>query len=123
MKGMKYYLAIDIGASSGRHIVGWREDGETKTKEVYRFPNGVLEQAGHLVWDIDALLAHVKAGIAAAKAEFPDISSLSIDTWGVDYVLLRGNEEIRPVYAYRDHRTKDIIPIYVDKDPVIHHWI
>lgn len=110
MKGMKYYLAIDIGASSGRHIVGWREDGETKTKEVYRFPNGVLEQAGHLVWDIDALLVHVKAGIAAAKAEFPDISSLSIDTWGVDYVLLRGNEEIRPVYAYRDHRTKDIIP-------------
>lgn len=107
---MKYYLAIDIGASSGRHIVGWREDGETKTKEVYRFPNGVLEQAGHLVWDIDALLVHVKAGIAAAKAEFPDISSLSIDTWGVDYVLLRGNEEIRPVYAYRDHRTKDIIP-------------
>ena len=52
---MKQYLAIDIGASSGRHIVGWREDGEIKTKEVYRFPNGVLEQAGHLVWDADAL--------------------------------------------------------------------
>ena len=77
---MKHYLAIDIGASSGRHIVGWCENGEMKTKEVYRFPNGALEQTGHLVWDIDALLSHVKAGIVAAKAEFPDIVSLSIDT-------------------------------------------
>ena len=107
---MKQYLAIDIGASSGRHIVGWREDGELRTKEVYRFPNGVLEQNGHLVWDMDALLAHVQAGIAAAKAEFPGIVSLSIDTWGVDYVLLRGNEEVRPVYAYRDSRTETVIP-------------
>ena len=106
----RYYLAIDIGASSGRHIVGWCENGEMKTKEVYRFPNGVLEQAGHLVWDIDALLTHVKAGIAAAKAEFPDIVSLSIDTWGVDYVLLQGNEEICPVYAYRDSHTEAVIP-------------
>lgn len=107
---MKQYLAIDIGASSGRHIVGWREDGEIKTKEVYRFPNGVLEQNGHLIWDADALLAHVEMGIAAAKAEFPDIVSLSVDTWGVDYVLLRGNEEVRPVYAYRDSRTETVIP-------------
>ena len=107
---MKYYLAIDIGASSGRHIVGWREDGELRTKEVYRFPNGVLEQNGHLVWDVDTLLFHVKEGITAAKAEFPGIVSLSIDTWGVDYVLLRGNEEVRPVYAYRDSRTETVIP-------------
>ena len=107
---MERYLAIDIGASSGRHIVGWREDGTLKTKEVYRFPNGVQEQDGHLVWDVDALLAQVKAGIAAAKAELPGIVSLSIDTWGVDYVLLRGNEEIRPVYAYRASRTETVIP-------------
>ena len=107
---MKYYLAIDIGASSGRHIVGWREDGELRTKEVYRFPNGVLEQAGHLVWDVDTLLFHVKEGIMAAKTEFPGIVSLAIDTWGVDYVLLRGDEEVRPVYAYRDSRTETVIP-------------
>ena len=90
--------------------MGWMEDGGLKTKEVYRFPNGVREQAGHLVWDTDALLAHVQAGIAAAKAEFPGIVSLSIDTWGVDYVLLRGDEEVRPVYAYRDNRTEVVIP-------------
>ena len=107
---MKYFLAIDIGASSGRHTVGWRENGKIKTKEVYRFSNGVLEQAGHLVWDVDALLFHVKTGIAAAKTEFPGIVSLSIDTRGVDYVLLQGNEEIRPVYAYRDSRTEAVIP-------------
>ena len=80
MEMKRYYLAIDIGASSGRHIVGWREAGEIKAKEVYRFPNGVQEQNGHLVWDVDALLSHVKAGIAATKAEFPEIVSLSVDT-------------------------------------------
>ena len=76
---VKHFLAIDIGASSGRHIVGWREGGELRTEEVYRFPNGVNEQDGHLVWDVDALLAHVKAGIRAARAKF-EIESLSIDT-------------------------------------------
>ena len=59
---------------------------------------------------MDALLAHVQAGIAAAKAEFPGIVSLSIDTWSVDYGLLRGDEEVRPVYAYRDSRTEVVIP-------------
>lgn len=95
-----HYLAIDIGASSGRHIVGWREDGNIQTKEVYRFPNGVHAENGHLVWDMDALLREVKNGIQAAKAEYPDIRSLSIDTWGVDYVLLRDNQEVQPVYPY-----------------------
>ncbi len=106
----KYYLAIDIGASSGRHIVGWRENDEVKTKEVYRFPNGVQTQVGHLVWDADALLSHVKAGITAAKVEFTNIVSLSIDTWGVDYVLLRNEKPVMPVYAYRDSRTDAVIP-------------
>ena len=68
---MKRYLAIDIGASSGRHIVGWREDGELRTKEVYRFPNGVLEQAGHLVWDVDTLLFHVKEVYHGGKNRVP----------------------------------------------------
>lgn len=107
---MNYALAIDIGASSGRHIVGWLEDGAISTKEVYRFPNCVTEQNGHLIWDIDALVGFVKAGIAEAKKAFPNITSVSIDTWGVDYVLLRGDEEVRPVYAYRDNRTETVIP-------------
>ena len=114
---MKYYLAVDIGASSGRHIVGWKEDGELKTCEVYRFPNGVSEQDGHLTWDISALTAHVKEGIAEAKKRFDNIVSLSVDTWGVDYVLLKGEREVLPVYAYRDGRTADVIGSVHEKVP------
>ena len=114
---MRYCLAIDIGASSGRHIVGWRENGQLQTKEVYRFPNGIHEEGGHLVWDTESLLREVKAGIRAAKAEFTEIRSLSIDTWGVDYVLLRGDEEVLPVYAYRDSRTEAVIPKVHEKIP------
>ena len=107
---MKYYLAVDIGASSGRHIIGWKEDGQTITRELYRFPNGVTEREGHLTWDIDALVSHVKAGIDKALAEYPDIASLAIDTWGVDYVLMKGDAEVLPCYAYRDTRTEKSIP-------------
>ena len=114
---LRYYLAIDIGASSGRHIVGWKEDGEIRTKEIYRFPNGVKEENGHLVWDTEALVSYVKQGITRAMAEFPEIESLSIDTWGVDYVLLKGDEEVYPVYAYRDGRTEAVIPQVHEKMP------
>ena len=107
---MKICLAIDIGASSGRHIAGWMEDGELRTKEVYRFPNGVREEDGHLVWDTDALLSHVKTGIDEALKTFPRIESLSVDTWGVDYVLMSGDREVMPCYAYRDSRTQAVIP-------------
>ena len=108
---MKHFLAIDIGASSGRHIVGWMENGEIRTQEIYRFPNGVMEQAGHLIWDMVALEAHVRAGIDEALKAYPNIESLSIDTWGVDYVLMRGDEEVRPCFAYRDSRTEAVIPL------------
>ena len=112
---MKHYLAIDIGASSGRHIVGWRENGKLKTEEIYRFPNGVTELDGHLTWDIDSLTSHVKQGIAKAKERFPEIESLSVDTWGVDYVLLRGDEAVYPCYAYRDSRTEAVISLVHEK--------
>lgn len=105
---MKYYLAIDIGASSGRHIVGWKKNNELKTKEVYRFNNGVKQENNHLVWDIDYLEDEVKKGIDIALQEY-DIESLSIDTWGIDYVLIDGEKTIYPVYAYRDTRTDKVI--------------
>lgn len=114
---MGYYLAVDIGASSGRHIVGWREDGAIKTKEVYRFPNGVTERDGHLTWDMDALLSHVKVGIDKALEKFGALDSFSIDTWGCDYVLLRGADEVLPCYAYRDGRTEAVIPSLHEKIP------
>ncbi len=103
---MKYYLAIDIGASSGRHIIGWSERGKTMTDEVYRFQNGVCHENNHLVWDVERLCDEVICGIKAAFQKYESIESLSIDTWGVDYVLLNGDEPIYPCYAYRDDRTR-----------------
>lgn len=91
--------------------------GVLRTREVYRFPNGVHPENGHLVWDIASLVSHVKAGIEKAKAEYPDIQSLSIDTWGVDYVLIQGDKEVFPVYAYRDNRTEAVVPEVHEKVP------
>ncbi len=102
----KYYLAIDIGASSGRHIVGWEDAGEVKTKEVYRFPNKAELENGHLIWNMERMLLEVKQGIRMAKEEFGTLESLSIDTWGVDYVLLQEDREVFPCYSYRDGRTE-----------------
>lgn len=104
----KYYLAIDIGASSGRHIVGWLDGDTIKTEEIYRFYNGVDEVDGHLVWDIDRLSKSVIEGIKIAFSKY-QIESLAIDTWGVDYVLMNGDTPILPVYAYRDGRTQNCI--------------
>ncbi len=117
MEKKKVCLAVDIGASSGRHIVGWQEDGELRIQEVYRFPNGATEQDGHLIWDVEALEKHVRQGIDEALILFPEIESLSIDTWGVDYVLMQGEDPVLPCYAYRDKRTDASIPRVHEKIP------
>ena len=106
---MEYCLAIDIGASSGRHILGWQDETGLHTREVYRFPNGMERENGHLVWNIDRLESEVCIGIQEAKKQ-GKIRSLAIDTWGVDYVLLRGEQPVLPCYAYRDDRTEAVIP-------------
>lgn len=105
MQEMKSYLAIDIGASSGRHILGSVKDGKITLEEVYRFENSQVRQEGHDCWDIDKLVASVQAGIdeAMKKAE---IASIGIDTWGVDFVLLDENgDRCSDAVAYRDTRT------------------
>ena len=107
---MKRYLAIDIGASSGRHIVGWEQDGNIRTEEVYRFPNRMEDMQGHLIWDLEKLMENIRTGIDHALEQYPDTISFSIDTWGVDYVLMNGTEAILPCYAYRDRRTEAAIP-------------
>ncbi|MBQ3912961.1 MAG: rhamnulokinase [Lachnospiraceae bacterium] len=106
---MKYYLAVDIGASSGRHILGSLENGKMKTEEIYRFPNGMTEKDGHKYWDADALFGHIKAGMKKC-AEIGKIPvSIGIDTWGVDYALIDdAGERVSPVFGYRDGRTEGI---------------
>ena len=101
---MKYYLAIDLGATSGRHILSHEENGELVLQEVYRFPTGMHQSNDGLVWDVPLLLNEVKNGIKKAFEITKDIVSLSIDTWGVDYVLLNGDKEISPFYSYRNKR-------------------
>ncbi|MBR2612641.1 MAG: rhamnulokinase [Clostridia bacterium] len=114
---MKNYLAIDIGASSGRAIVSYIEHGEQKLDEVYRFPNNVTECDGHLVWDIPSLFTNIKEGIRHAFAKYGELESLSIDTWGVDYCVLYGEKSAERVFAYRDSRTAKTIPLVHEKMP------
>ncbi len=103
---MKYHLAIDIGASSGRHILGYLDNGRLKLEEIYRFENNMTDAGGTLTWDIESLVKEVKAGIAECKKTGRIPETVAIDTWGVDYVLLDENKkEILPAVAYRDSRT------------------
>ena len=100
------FLAIDIGASSGRHMLGWMENGQLKHEEIHRFPNEMITINGHLCWNIDALFGEILAGMkkCAALGKIPQ--SVGIDTWGVDFVLLdEGNKPIGLPIAYRDNRT------------------
>ena len=115
---MKYYLAIDIGASSGRAIVSYMDENGQGLDEVYRFPNNVTECDGHLIWDIPSLFASIKEGIRQAFLKYPCIESLSIDTWGVDYCLLYGDESAERVFAYRDSRTAATIPQVHEKTQI-----
>ena len=107
---MKYSLAIDIGASSGRHILGWMENDKLCIEEVYRFENYLLNENESLVWDIDNLVYQVKEGIKKCKEIGKIPETVAIDTWGVDYALLDENENLlRPVFGYRDSRTDEAI--------------
>lgn len=101
-----YYLAIDIGASSGRHILGEFKNGRLETTEIYRFENGFKEQNGTLIWDIERLTADVINGICECKKIGVIPETVAIDTWGVDYVLFDDEgKEILPCVSYRDSRT------------------
>ena len=103
----KCYIAIDIGASGGRHIAGWLEDDKLQLQEIYRFENGPVQKAGHLIWDVDALFAHIVAGLKKAKDLDICPVSIGIDTWAVDFVLLdEAGKRLGEAVSYRDHRTQ-----------------
>ena len=102
---MKNFLAIDIGASSGRHILGRVVDGRIELEETYRFVNSQVRRGGHDCWDVESLVASVKAGIDATL-EKAQVESIGVDTWGVDFVLLdEKGDLIGDAVAYRDERT------------------
>ena len=103
---MKYYLAIDIGASSGRHMLAHLESGKMILEEIHRFSNGMKEKDGHLVWDVDQLFTEILAGMKKC-AEIGKIPvSVGIDTWAVDFVLLdQAGNRLGDAVGYRDSRT------------------
>ena len=120
---MTYHLAIDIGASSGRHILGHLEDGKIVLEEIYRFDNSQIRRDGHDCWDHDALAAHVISGIKACATAGKIPATIGIDTWGVDFILL--DETLKPcsdMVAYRDARTEGMDKVVESIIPFADHY-
>ena len=104
---LSYYLAIDIGASSGRHILGHVEDGRIVLEEIHRFDNKQIHQNGHDCWDMDNLWNGILDGLKVCKTLGKIPATVGIDTWAVDYVLLDGDgKQLGDAVAYRDSRTE-----------------
>jgi rhamnulokinase len=107
----KAYLAVDVGASSGRHVLGFFDGNQIRLEEAYRFDNAPVEVLGRLYWDLLNQWTHVRQGLCAAGAKSGgEITSVGVDTWGVDFGLLDRNDELlgNP-YHYRDARTNGIM--------------
>lgn len=103
----KYYLAVDIGASSGRHMLGTVRDNTISLEEIYRFSNGMRSLDGHLCWDLNELFFQIKEGMKQCKTLGKIPVSMGIDTWAVDFVILDGqNQVLGNTVGYRDERTK-----------------
>ncbi|MCM1038449.1 MAG: rhamnulokinase [Ruminococcus sp.] len=103
----QYYLAVDIGASSGRHILAHMENGKMVTEEIYRFPNAMKECDGERIWDVDGLFTEIKTGMKKCSEIGKIPVCVGIDTWAVDFVLLdEKKKRIGNAAAYRDERTK-----------------
>lgn len=102
----KYYLAVDIGASSGRHILGCLEDGKITLEEIYRFENGMVKKDGYLCWELDRLFGEIVNGLKKCREIGKIPTSMGIDTWAVDFVLLDSkNQILGNTVGYRDKRT------------------
>lgn len=104
---MRTYLSVDIGASSGRHILGWIEAGRLRLEEIYRFENKLVRKNGRLCWDMEHLAEEVLRGLERCRelSKIPD--SIGIDTWAVDFLLLDGEgNPLGDAVAYRDSRTQ-----------------
>lgn len=116
----KYYLAIDIGASSGRHILGCLDNGKMIIEEIHRFSNGNEKKEGELIWNVDDLFSEIIIGMKKCKDVGKIPVSVGIDTWAVDFVLLDENDKrIGNAVAYRDSGTKGMdekIYEYVSQD-------
>ncbi len=102
----KYYLAVDMGASSGRHILGTVREGKLVLQEIYRFDNGMKREGEHLFWDLESLFEGIKEGMKECRKRGKIPVTMGIDTWAVDFVLLdEENRMLGNAAGYRDNRT------------------
>lgn len=116
MENKKYYFAVDLGATSGRTILGTLADGRLEQKEITRFPNNLIETGGHFYWDIYALYFEMIKGLQAVAKRDIEITSIGIDTWGVDFVFVgEDGALLRNPVAYRDPHTFGRMEEYLDK--------
>ena len=114
MEQKKYFFAVDLGATSGRTIIGNITDGRFSLEEVTRFPNNLIEQGGHYYWNIYALYFEIIRGLKEVARRGLEITSIGIDTWGVDFVFIGDDEAIlRNPRAYRDPITFDAMDDYL----------
>ena len=103
----QYYLAVDIGASSGRHILGSIQNGRMELEEIYRFDNGMSVSGGELCWDTAELFVQIKNGMKRCQDLGKIPVSMGIDTWAVDFVLLDERDQVLGnTVGYRDQRTR-----------------
>ena len=106
-----FYIAVDLGAESGRVMLGSLENGRLTIEEVHRFANGPVRFHGTLRWDLLKLWEEIKAGLRKVAARALPIAGVSVDSWGVDYVLMRkGEPMLRVPFCYRDLRTEKRYP-------------
>ena len=114
MESKKYFFAVDLGATSGRTIIGSISDGKFDLEEVTRFPNNLIETGGHFYWDIYALYFEMIRGLKEVASRGLQITSIGIDTWGVDFVLIGDDGAIlRNPRSYRDPITFDAMDDYL----------
>ena len=123
MKQEKYFFAVDLGATSGRTIVGRLDNGRLQQEEMTRFDNNLIETGGHFYWDIFALYNEIIKGLKLAAKRRLDIKSIGIDTWGCDFVCIgKDNAILRNPLAYRDPHTVGVMEQYfkekIDKKTV-----
>ena len=105
----RYYLAIDIGASSGRHVLGSVVDGKIELEEVHRFDNVQVRRRGHDCWDIDMIWENILVGLEKCREAGKIPEAIGIDTWGVDFVLVDAQgRRVGDAVAYRDARTNGV---------------
>ena len=116
MNNKKYFFAVDLGATSGRTIVGSLCDGKIEQEELTRFNNNLIETGGHVYWDIYALYSEIINGLKIAAKRGIEIASIGIDTWGCDFLCIAADGAVlRNPLAYRDPHTVGVMEKFFDK--------